>query len=127
MAIVVSKQVEGLHKASGLELLKPQGAQAGGLCSLGTVKTIIMGLKGATNRDISLSWSVWPPSRPFPIGRSFPMPHRPIGLYAMGLPQFKAAGLVKVFDLFCLMKRTRDSPFCKNHDVKSLNIRQNIF
>jgi hypothetical protein len=28
------------------------------------------------------------------------MPHRPIGLYAMGLPQFKAAGLVKVFDLF---------------------------
>ena len=43
MAIVVSKQVEGLHKASGLELLKPQGAQAGGLCSLGTVKTIIMG------------------------------------------------------------------------------------
>ena len=31
MAIVVSKQVEGLHKASGLELHKPQGAQAGGL------------------------------------------------------------------------------------------------
>ncbi len=29
------------------------------------------------------------------------MAHRPIGLYAMGLPQFKAAGLVKVFDLFC--------------------------
>ena len=28
------------------------------------------------------------------------MPHRPIGLYAMGLHQFKAAGLVKVFDLF---------------------------
>ena len=26
------------------------------------------------------------------------MPHRPIGLYAMGLPQFKAAGLVKAFD-----------------------------
>ena len=31
MAIVVSKQVEGLHKASGLDLLKPQGAQAEGL------------------------------------------------------------------------------------------------
>jgi hypothetical protein len=31
MAIVVSKQVEGLHKASGLDLHKPQGAQAGGL------------------------------------------------------------------------------------------------
>lgn len=30
----------------------------------------------------------------------FPMPHRPVGLYAMGLPQFKAAGLGKVFDLF---------------------------
>ncbi len=29
MSIVVSKQVEGLHKASGLELHKPQGAQAG--------------------------------------------------------------------------------------------------
>ena len=73
MAIAVSKQVEGLHKASGLELLKPQGAQAGGLCSLGTV---------------------------------FPMPHRPIGLYAMGLSQFKAAGLVKVSDLFCRMKNS---------------------
>ena len=43
MAIAVSKQVEGLHKASGLELLKPQGAQAGGLCSLGTVRTVITG------------------------------------------------------------------------------------
>ena len=31
MAIVVSKQVFDLHKASGLELHKPQGAQAGGL------------------------------------------------------------------------------------------------
>ncbi len=43
MAIVVSKQVEGLHKAIALELLKPQGAQAGGLCGLGTVRTVIMG------------------------------------------------------------------------------------
>ena len=43
MEIVVSKQVEGLHKASGLELLKPQGAQAEGLCSLGTVRTVITG------------------------------------------------------------------------------------
>ena len=43
IAIVVSKQVEGLHKASGLELHKPQGAQAGGLCSLGTVRTVITG------------------------------------------------------------------------------------
>ena len=39
--------------------------------------------------------------------RSFPMPHRPVGLYAMGLSQFKAAGLVKVFDLFCRMKTAR--------------------
>ena len=31
MSIVVSKQVEGLHKASGLDLHKPQGAQVGGL------------------------------------------------------------------------------------------------
>ena len=29
------------------------------------------------------------------------MAHRPIGLYAMGFSQFKAAGLVKVSDLFC--------------------------
>ena len=43
MAIVVSKQVEGLHKASGLEFHKPQGAQAEGLCSLGTVRTVITG------------------------------------------------------------------------------------
>ena len=38
-----AKQVEGLHKASGLELHKPQGAQAVGLCSLGTVRTVITG------------------------------------------------------------------------------------
>ena len=31
MAIVVSKQVVVLHKASGLDLNKPQGGQAGGL------------------------------------------------------------------------------------------------
>ena len=43
MAIVVSRQVEGLHKASGLELHKPQGAQARGLCSLGTVRTVKTG------------------------------------------------------------------------------------
>ncbi len=55
------------------------------------------------------------------------MPHRPIGLYAMGLPLFKAAGLVKVFDLFCRMKIVRETPFCKNHDVKPLNIKQNVF
>ena len=42
-ANIVSLQVEGLHKASGLELHKPQGAQAGGLCSLGTVRTVITG------------------------------------------------------------------------------------
>ena len=40
-SIVVSMQAEGLHKASGLDLHKPQGAQAGGLCSLGTVKQVI--------------------------------------------------------------------------------------
>ena len=38
----------------------------------------------------------------------------------------KASGLVKVFDFFCRMKIARDTPFCKNHDVKSLNIRQNF-
>ena len=54
------------------------------------------------------------------------MPHRPIGLYAMGLPQFKAAGLVKVYDLFYRMKIAQDTPSCKNNNVKSLNIRQNL-
>ena len=39
----MSQQVEGLHKAAGLDLHKPQGAQAGGLCSLGTGKKVITG------------------------------------------------------------------------------------
>ena len=43
MAIVVSKQAEGLHKASGLELLKPQATQTSGLCTLGTVRTVVTG------------------------------------------------------------------------------------
>ena len=34
-----SKQVEGLHKAAGLDLYKPQGALAKGQCALGKLST----------------------------------------------------------------------------------------
>ncbi len=39
----------------------------------------------------------------------------------------KASGLVKVSDLFYQMKIARDTPSYKNHNVKILNNRQNLF
>ena len=43
--VSIGGQADGLHKASGLELEKPQGAQAVGLCGLGEWARYRMGLE----------------------------------------------------------------------------------
>ena len=45
MSIFEGKQAVGLHKASGLELGKPQGALAEGQCGLGSEGTNGTGLE----------------------------------------------------------------------------------
>ena len=83
-------------------------------------------LKGATNCDISLACGEWPSTRPVLSSHPFPMPHRPIGLCAMELLQFKAHGLVKVFDLFCQIKTARDMPSCKIRCANSVKFSHNL-
>ena len=95
-----------LHKASGLDLRQPHGAQAVGLVWRGESGDINQrALKGATKykrHDIvkSLDAEVIGPLRsPIRFLLAFPRPHEVSDLCALGLPQVKAAGLAVVFDL----------------------------
>ena len=55
-------------------------------------------LKGANNGGSPFPWNEWPSSRPVHLIPVHPTPHEAFGLCAVGLPQFKAAGLAVVFD-----------------------------
>ena len=98
-----------------------------GLCGMGKERPKGKGPEGGHTLQAKEMSRIVAPFRAryyYPDG---PQATQTSGLCTLGFEQFKAAGLVKVFDLFCWMKTARDTPFCRNHDVKSLNIRQNLF
>ena len=61
----VSRQVEGLHKASGLDLNQPHGTRVEDhRVAWGKRYLTTWALNGATYHEITLDWNAWPSSRP---------------------------------------------------------------
>ena len=89
-----SKQVEGLHKAVGLDLRQPQGAQVEDLCGLGN--------EGPNRKGLVEGHSLWACMAPFGARFEYATITTPRGTYgprAVVLPQVKAYSLVQTFSL----------------------------
>ena len=92
-----------LHKASGLDLRQPQGAQVGDLVRPGESEQepnrASKRANSSASSDLTMSCLLYLVALirgPLIDVATFPTPHEAYGLCAVRLPQFKAAGLVQV-------------------------------
>ena len=88
-----------------------------GLCGMGKERPKGKGLEGGHSLQAKEKSRLVAPFRARYYCPDGPQATQTSGLCTLGFGQFKAAGLVKVYDLFYRMKIARDTSSCKNHNV----------